>query len=137
MGTALRPVASWSAPFTPSGRSPRRDFFDGAGSSVDNPIHVDILERNRVQCQTTGDTTLDQIIPWKFHRWGAGSSTLPTYYVVAWSLSTAASKPEKIGSAWLGRVRGKWYSARLYRETWTTFDPEVENRQLLPEAERR
>lgn len=90
---------------------------------------VDVVEVNRI-VDSKGHVTLEQVIWWNY-RYDA-------YQVVAWRFAGFVGLPEKRGQRWVSR----WFDgkkirevvARVNRETWTMFDPELADRHKLPES---
>lgn len=96
---------------------------------------VSVIEINHVQCLWTGKETLCQVIYW---RWWTDDQ----HHVAEWR--TLASCPHarfrRDGRGWVetrddGPVRREIRADSL-RETWTTHDPEVADRELLPPGNR-
>ena len=95
------------------------------------PAYVDIFEDN-VVVNADGSTALHQIILWRWEQ----HNGLTDYYVVAWDYVNRCHGPEPLCGRWIGRVRGKPVSARLYRQTIYNVDIEVLDRKRLPESKR-
>ena len=103
-------------------------------SGSDGTIEVDLWELNHVQCAITGDVTLDQVIVWRFRPWGIGTlGVTPDYYVVQWGPLKDTTPVEKHRGRWIGQIRGKTYSAKMFIESWTTVDYELLDRKRLPD----
>ena len=93
---------------------------------------------NHVQCETTGEVRLTQIILWDFGVWKIGKDiNAADYAVVDWCLPKDATTIHRQGSRWVGVFKGRWVRARIFIETWTTFDPEIEDQKTFPSVLRR
>jgi hypothetical protein len=110
--------------------------------------HMDIVELNTVICEQTGNETLTQWIWWKHERrfFVDGQRSLQLrwdYCCVDWR-STKWVVPMPIYRD--GRYVQQWYDhktrayriveSRVYRHTITLFDPELKDRERVPEASR-
>lgn len=91
--------------------------------------HCDVLERNRV-FNGEGVEVLDQIVAYDW---------TPTagYVVCWWRLVRPGMLPTGGACVWLdgGTLRRVRYAS--YRQTWTTHDPELIQRDVWPCCERR
>lgn len=93
--------------------------------------HCDIIELNHYYTPK-GDLQFSQIIFWDFD----------PYYsrqVVAWTL---VDHPEKFPTKCVGgRTEVRWETFRvrapIFLETWTNFDPELEDKKRNPAEHRR
>ena len=98
---------------------------------------VDVIELNHV-FDGDGRHVLSQLIFWEVHARSA------TENVVAWRLAKSG-QPQPLRDVQQGGclllfrdgehlrlVRGK-----RYRETWTQYDPEIDDRRVLPQHRRR
>ncbi|PQO38724.1 hypothetical protein C5Y96_02255 [Blastopirellula marina] len=98
---------------------------------------VDLVEVNHVY-DSSGHPVLDQVI---FYQW---SHVDARYQVVAWRLLRSPGQvPRRV---WNQRVYvARWFDAEMlrnviagqYRETWTTYDPEMAERAIYPIEYRR
>jgi hypothetical protein len=98
---------------------------------------ADVIELNHFY-DTDGRQVFDQVIFWQWH------ADEGAYHVRAWRLWKQAAQ-----TPWRDRLHGgyvtAWYDgerlrvvrATSLRETWTQFDPELDDRQLFPAHERR
>ncbi|MCR9292890.1 MAG: hypothetical protein NXI32_09235 [bacterium] len=112
-----------------------------------SPIHgakivqhrADKLELNHYLTED-GQTSFDQLIFWEW------SPEYCRFHVVAWCLVDNA--PERaVRKLPDGRYQCRWWdedrefwhvvTSKLYRETWTTVDPERANKILFEEKHRR
>jgi hypothetical protein len=98
---------------------------------------VEIIELNHY-FDADGRLIFDQIIFWE---WFDGAGEL---HVVAWRLcKSPAQIPLRdwsrggYAATWLDGERFRQVRALSFRETWTQFDPEVEDRQFIPPDHRR
>jgi hypothetical protein len=110
---------------------------NGLGSKVSE--RVDLIEYNHFYDET-GCHSFDQVI---FYEWSPDYSR---YHVIAWCLieNDPSRKPRR--DADRGDYYVSWYDrdakvqrevrAPLFRETWSTVDPERANKQLLEEKHR-
>jgi hypothetical protein len=54
-----------------------------------------------------------------------------------WCIVEDGHAPMRSGPRWVVIVKGKRVYAKLYRETWTTHDPERDNKKVFDEKFRR
>lgn len=113
--------------------------FDGGGLSRPVRDHVSRIELNHV-LDSCGNESLFQVIFWDF------SPSQSCYVVRAWrSHKSFAQSPWRDGS---GGYRVIWHdsrdgniarevTARSFVETWTDFDAESTNQEILDRNERR
>jgi len=98
---------------------------------------ADLIELNHVY-DLEGRKAFDQVILWEWHE------AKEAFRVVAWRLwKSPAQTPER---DWLrGGYQMLWddvngprlVRATSFYETWTQYDPELEDRQLFPPERRR
>lgn len=100
-------------------------------------VDCDVVELNSV-CDASGCESFRQLIWWDLDRWTG------RYVVVDWLVvKDESDRPQWTGGRWVCTVRPRrrrWLvrvSAPVYRRTWTVHDPEVENRSVLAERDRR
>jgi hypothetical protein len=97
---------------------------------------VDLIELNHFYDEH-GRLVFDQTI---FYDWSPNEAR---YNVRAWRLVKSAAElphrtwPEGYWSFWIDgeQLRGIW--SKAYRETWTQYDPELAEREILPKEKRR
>lgn len=80
-----------------------------------------------------GTESLRQVILWRLRCWDGKWD----YYVVKWAMADKCDRPERINGRWQGMFDGQRVRAKLYIETWTWHDWEVEDRKRLPESQRK
>jgi hypothetical protein len=86
--------------------------------------------------------TLEQVILWEFNTtdydgWGLTKRRNNDYVVIDWARTADTTPIHRQGNRWVGKFKGRWISARIFIETWTTIDPELEDRVTFPEKLRR
>jgi hypothetical protein len=98
---------------------------------------VDVIELNHF-FDEEGRPVFDQVIFWEWRQ------EQEAFHVLAWRLwKSPAQTPERDWQR--GEFRTLWFDAdqlrdvraTSYRETWTQFDPELEDRQQFPPNRRR
>ncbi len=102
-----------------------------------HPMRVDICEINHVVNMTTGQESLVQVVWWDWSPWHGA------YRVRDWRLLEKCCRPHSEG----GKLVQRWYDdgqrrliiveSGAFRETWTFYDVELEDRKELPERLRR
>ena len=104
----------------------------GLGSHAAQPTKpVGRIELNHFY-DDCGKHNFTQIIAWEwmpdYRRW----------YAARWRIVDGERQyPVSRGGVWHAEIsQGEWISSKLYKETWTTYDPEREDRKLTPEAYR-
>lgn len=110
-----------------------------AGGSLQAKERVDIMEINHYYDEDTKKLQFTQVIFWEIHK--------PTQQkvVVKWYLlNDLHQRPRLVPGTreyvvtWIDekdrRIR-KFYT-NILTETWTTYDPERENKKILPEKDR-
>lgn len=98
--------------------------------------HVDEIEINHLY-NAEGERTLDQVIFWNWPKHHERPQ------VVAWRLWDA-KKPMPTRNkvtcrtelTWIDGEQPRRVVAKVWRETWTQYDPEVEDRRFLSQNER-
>lgn len=115
-----------------------------AGDLANQPVvseAVDMIELNHFH-DAQGRAVYDQVI---FYEWSASRQV---FHVRAWCLvekdKPLAKQPVFSNASRLTTVRyydaeskiERSVSSRIYRETWTQYDPERTNKRLLDESER-
>lgn len=98
-----------------------------------------VIELNHVYCPDTGRETFTQVIAWTWYE-----HPVESHHVAFWvSHRTGDSwRLRKLaGGGWsyafeYGGVR-RTIRARRTVETWTSFDPEIDDRARLPQDQRR
>lgn len=95
---------------------------------------VAVAELNHVLCPVNGT---EQGVYWVWWRWQTVDGR-EGYYVADWRREVDVPRPTNGVQEWLdkGRVRRRVVS-RVFRETWTQYDREEEDRKRLPEYRRR
>lgn len=98
---------------------------------------VDVIELNHV-CDDEGRVVLHQLIFWEWRGRAAGN------HVVAWRLwRVGGPRPVRdwrCGGYVLVFPDGevlRYVQASVYRETWTQYDPEIDDRRLFAQDQRR
>lgn len=96
---------------------------------------VDLLERNHVHDPHTGRCVLVQWVAWEYHAEDG------RHHVVAWWLDrlpcALVRTPRGYRLVWTTREDLHQVDAAGYVETWTTFDPELADREVWPVEWRR
>jgi hypothetical protein len=92
-----------------------------------NCRYCDRIERNHVY--RNGEYTFTQIICWEWN------VEVNEYEVIGWFMET--TPPEKQGRWCYITYQNKKFFSRIYKESWTMFDPEVEDRKKLPMNNRK
>jgi len=93
-----------------------------------------MMEVNRI-CDCNGRIGLQQIIFWDWNG--------EFYEVVAWRILNPTMQPTyrwgecRYVSDWRENNKSYRVHAITFRETWTTWDPEIDNRELVPVCRRR
>lgn len=98
--------------------------------------HADIVEVNHVCDRQDGRETLVQVIWWEW------SSVYGQFVVIDWRILSKCDFPHRHGTAWIQQWRDGPGSettvvSKVFRETWTLYDVEIENRSIVPEQHRR
>jgi hypothetical protein len=108
--------------------------LSGAQSRVAHVERVDLLEVNHYRVPSCESYAI-QIIAWE---WDAEHRR---YNVVAWMMQTdeMPNYPRQLRSGYWRTtwINGCLVEARIFRETWTEYDPERHNAIVHPEACRR
>ena len=98
---------------------------------------ADVIELNHFY-DPEGRKVFDQVIFWEWHAEEA------VFRVVAWRLwKSPAQTPQRdwqrggYRTLWLDVDQPRLVRATSFHETWTQFDPELEDRQFLPPDRRR
>jgi hypothetical protein len=99
--------------------------------------HADVIEVNHY-FDENGELVLEQVIFWLWHP-GEG-----VFHVLDWrfkksELQVPRREWHRDGyvTIWVDGVHLRRVRAPVFRETWYQFDPEVDNRRLLPQHMRR
>lgn len=99
--------------------------------------HVTCLELNHVQCPQTGRHVFSQLVLWGWDK------QRKTHHVVAWRMVDQA-RPALIrreGREWVDRTRDgphvREARAIWFHESWTFHDVELDDRERLPQDQRR
>ena len=88
---------------------------------------VDLIELNH-NYDRNGCPVFDQVILWDL------DPASGKYHVRAWVL--CEPYPVMINGVWVFRHQGACVRSRMYRESWTQFDPERADQRFLHESER-
>lgn len=96
-------------------------------------LTVDVIEDNSVRSPETGDETIHQVILWRYRE----HDGVARYYVVDWAAIHRCSPVDRAGQWWILRFGSRWVRGRIYRQTRSWHDWEVEDRRWLPIEERR
>jgi hypothetical protein len=98
---------------------------------------ADVIELNHFY-DPEGRKVFDQVIFWEWHAEEAA------FRIVAWRLwKSPAQTPERdwqrggYRTLWFDEDQLRLVRATSYRETWTQYDPELEDRQFLVPNRRR
>jgi hypothetical protein len=92
----------------------------------------DIIELNHFHCPQQGCHRFSQVIVWSW------KPEVRAHHVDTWWLVAGAeSTPRRTASGYVAaRADGVRFTADAYRETWTTIDPELADKQKWPESRR-
>ena len=100
------------------------------GGNAGRVVHVDLIELNHLY--RDGQHTFDQFI---LYDW---SPDYRRYHAICWAFPSELNRQlPKLGESHRVRLDGIEVRAKLYRETWTTHDPERQNLTVCPEQYRR
>ena len=96
----------------------------------------DVLEINHVCSQETGEEHFTQLIAWDFERFEG------RYQVCDWRFLKRNERPARYGDKYrvtFQDTNDQWrtVTAPAYRETWTTWDVELLERDTLKPCQRR
>lgn len=94
---------------------------------------VDVIERNTYYQEYTGDVVLVQ---WIFWRWDTKHSS---HVVVRWMIDKSDDRvlfSRDTDGLYRASSRDAVVVAKSFRETWTTYDPEIVDRNVLPNDQR-
>lgn len=90
----------------------------------------DVIERNRVYAEATGELCGDWIVLWSF--------TDGSYRVREWRATKDVGPLGKVLQFWDAKTKcNRRIEGRVFVETQTWYDREVESRKEFPEAKRR
>jgi hypothetical protein len=89
----------------------------------------DLVELNHYR--SVHSAHFDQLI---FYTWDA---QYRRHNVEHWVIVEDGHTPMRSGPRWVVVIKGQRVYAKLYRETWTTHDPERENKKVFDESLRR
>ena len=101
------------------------------------PAHCDRLELNQV-LDWCGDHWHPRLLQWIAWDWDARRRC---WIVRDWAICRTDARPTRHGPGWLLTVYrdGRLFQlyADTYSTTWTLHDPEVANRDVVPQSKRR
>lgn len=133
----LSSIASPHPQFTPSTSSlftPRKSQAANLPDRFERANQVDIIERNNLAGgeRDKNGNLLFSYSQWIMWRW---DSSRCEHVVVWWVMSDATKQalPTKRSDDGVYHIRlgRKTFESRSFRETWTTYDPELVNREVL------
>jgi hypothetical protein len=101
------------------------------------PQGCDRAELNQIYQHCDGEWE-PRLCQWIFWDW---SDRKKCFVVREWCMAKTGARPMRIGGRWLLPLYDKGHglrviSPRSYGQSWTDHDPEVENRDVLPQGKR-
>lgn len=133
----LSSIASPHPQFTPSTSSlftPRKSQAANLPDRFERANQVDIIERNHWAGgeRDKSGNLLFSYSQWIMWRW---DSTLSEHVVVWWAMTSNDNRhviqTRLSDGTYRLRIGRRTFESRGFRETWTTYDPEVVNRDVL------
>ena len=95
---------------------------------------VDVAELNHVHWEKSGEHTFSQ---WVFWEWNAGAMRVVDWRYAKCTDPMFTSDGGQWAMTWLDGETLRRVEADHFRETWTAYDVEVQDRARLPESLRR